>query len=156
MQNPITIYDFLQMPCSKGVGYLSAPYSSGGPDEVTPALRSLRHTLTKSAAGCLYANGLTVINPVIFTHDFSQHYDLPKDHKYWLTLNDMLLRNCTYLLVYKLKGWNDSEGVTYERNFFQLAHRPILALERIFDSKREKPTFSRLDPCVYPTRGADQ
>lgn len=156
MLEQFSIYDFLQMPCSKGVGYLSAPYSSGGKEEVTASLRSLRHTLTRSAVGCLYSNGLTIVNPVVFTHDFAVNYELPKDHKYWITLNDMLLRSCTYLLVYKLKGWNSSEGVIYERNFFQLHSRPIFALERIYDSHREKPQFSRLDPCVYQPRRTDE
>jgi hypothetical protein len=143
----IDIYDLQQID---GVGYLAAPYSTGLRAGALPeGQMGLRAMFTANAAGNLLRHGLTVISPVVYTHGISRQFDLPRDCLSWRKLDNTLLVACSYMIVYMIEGWEESEGVEYERQSYRSAGKPVFGLRRFIDVYTDAPSFLELDKSIY-------
>lgn len=90
--------------------YLAAPYS-----HADPAVRQARFAVVNRVAGELLAMGFEVFSPITMGHVVCEACGLPTGFSFWR-------KNClsfldgwaTHLLVLKLEGWEESEGVSEE------------------------------------------
>jgi len=89
--------------------YLAIPYTH--PD---PAVMDTRAEIADHVAALLTRIGYEVYSPISSWHYIAKKYSLPTDHQYWKRLNDNILSICDRLMVIKLDGWEESQGVQDE------------------------------------------
>lgn len=93
----------------KHLTYLACPYSH--PD---PAVREQRWQAVNVAAGNLMRAGLMVFSPISHTHAIAVVGDLPTGWDYWAAFDRAYLEACNKIIVLKLPGWEESQGVAGE------------------------------------------
>ena len=113
-----------------GFTYLAIPYSH--PD---PAVRAARMRAFWWKAACLINEGVKVVSPMSLEPAVQARPDLAYDWNAWGAYSHALLGVCTRLVVLKLPGWSESEGV---RGEMTEARRLGLAVE-----------FHAPDPASY-------
>lgn len=89
--------------------YLAIPYT-----HADPAVMDARAEVADHVAALLTRAGYEVYSPISSWHHIAKKYDLPTDHAYWKRLNDNILSICDRLMVIKLDGWEESQGVQDE------------------------------------------
>jgi hypothetical protein len=90
--------------------YLGVPYSH---DDPQVRLERFQH-VTRFAAKLADA-GLVVFSPITMTHPMVTIGTCPScSWDYWEKFDTAFLLNCKKLIVYKLPGWEQSEGLTAE------------------------------------------
>lgn len=106
------------------LAYLATPYTrfEGGPQRAFEQAAQL--------AGRLLVVGVKVYSPIVNGHAIAKHSGLdPLDHAVWLPFNQAMLERAEILLVAHMRGWKESEGVTYEIDFCRRAGTPIYDLD---------------------------
>lgn len=103
----------------KTLAYLASPYNH--PD---PEVRKMRHKMANITAAHLISKGIFVISPLthnipLFEVGLRQGWDLWKDYDF------TLVQKCDKLIVLKLPGWEESQGVTDEINLAKKHEIPI-------------------------------
>jgi len=99
--------------------YLASPYSHTDPEVVETRFEAaLRH------ASELSMRGKPVFSPIVHTHLMVKVYGLPGDWQTWWPINKEYMLNCGLMLVLKLDGWEQSDGVVKEINFAQSIDLP--------------------------------
>lgn len=88
--------------------YLAAPYSAATEAETEERMKVFSEVMAK-----LIKKGLIVVSPLL-CHYIRKHGDLPGDWKYWKVYSEVLLINCSELVIINMPGWNESEGVCGE------------------------------------------
>ena len=72
---------------------------------------------------------IAVFCPIAHSHGLSTaaHGVLdPIDHPYWEAIDRLFIDACGALIVAKLDGWQESDGITGEILTFRAANKPIL------------------------------
>lgn len=70
--------------------------------------------------------GIPTFSPIAHSHPIAMHGRLdPFVLNTWLPINHYAFDACEALLVYKLEGWAESEGVAAEIRQFDLDKKPI-------------------------------
>ena len=64
-------------------------------------------------------------SPILHCHDWADRHELPKDADWWRQQNSCMLRNASGLYVLMFDGWNESKGVTQERQLARDLAIPI-------------------------------
>lgn len=107
----------------KGLVYLATPYSH--PD---PYIRTLRFHRVSKVAGVLMDRGVVLFSPISHTHPIAEMHQLPKDWNYWKRYDQIMLKNCSMLVVLMLEGWEASIGVKGEVEIAKELGIPVIYL----------------------------
>lgn len=97
-----------------GMIYLASPLSD--PD---PLVRHLRHELTLWATAQLVLAGRVVFSPIVHDAPLAMHYGLPNTYKFWRPIDHVLISHAAALWTLTLDGWEESVGVSDEREYAQ-------------------------------------
>ena len=89
--------------------YLASPYSHDDPD-----VRQDRFNAVCLKAAELMLKGYFVFSPIAHTHPIALASDLPKGFDYWQEYNEKMIGLCDKVFVYRLDGWEESEGIAGE------------------------------------------
>ena len=100
--------------------YLATPYSH--PD---PAIRQERFELACKVAGEMMSAGKFVYSPIAHTHPIAEVCDLPTDWDYWQYFDEMMIRNCSLVMVVKADGWQESRGIKAEIEIANALGKPV-------------------------------
>lgn len=101
--------------------YLASPYSA--PTEYKKT-RRFKQVCKKAAE--LMEQGNLVFCPIAHSHPIEK-IGMPdiKSGDWWLQQDYAVLKHCSKLVVYKMKGWEKSYGVNKEIEFAQKHNIPI-------------------------------
>ena len=91
--------------------YLASPYSH--PDAM---VRQARFDAACQVKADLIRTGQPVFAPVVTGHPLVR-YGLPGEWSFWQPLAREYLRRCDELVVLRIEGWEESEGVRAEIEF---------------------------------------
>ena len=103
--------------------YLASPYSHPDYRE-----REMRWVLVSQLYASLIKQGHAVYCPIAFHHQIAVVCDLPTDHGFWKKQNRAFLEWADIVMVYKLKGWEESEGIQWE-----VGYAASIAKEVVFE-----------------------
>ena len=88
--------------------YLASPYSHPSAE-----VRRQRYRAVCKAAGELMQSGKMVFSPIAHSHGITlQGIDGGWNH--WRDFDTWFLRRCHHMIVLRLEGWQDSEGISHE------------------------------------------
>lgn len=93
--------------------YLAVPYSD--PD---PAVREYRFNCVNEVALELIKQGHLVFSPISQTHPMEVTTGIRRRFDFWWPYNTAWIDWCEELYVLQLKGWNKSEGVSAEIEYY--------------------------------------
>lgn len=100
--------------------FLASPYTH--PDKT---VREERYGHALNAVVAIAKAGLPVYSPIVHWHLPALHHDLPKDGQFWFKIaSEPFLLAAEEFWVLKLDGWQKSEGVRFEQQFFSMWSRP--------------------------------
>jgi len=91
----------------------------------------------------LIKKGYFVFSPIVYCHLMAGRYKMPTDWKYWHDFNEEFMSRCDKLLIFKLKGWQQSGGIKKE---IEMAKKHKIPVEYIGDTIKKK---IRCNKCVY-------
>lgn len=89
--------------------YLASPYSH--PDAT---VREARFRAVCRRAAAMVREGLLVYSPIAHSHPLAIEAGLPGDWPFWAEHNRRMLERCSALVVLRLPGWEESQGVQAE------------------------------------------
>ncbi len=107
---------------SDRLAYLATAYS-----KYVRGLAAAYHDAAELAGRLLLA-GIKVYSPIVHSHPLAMHSQGaldPLDTSIWYPLNDLMLSKCDILIVGHLQGWDESEGVAGEVQYFEGVWKPI-------------------------------
>lgn len=104
----------------KSLNYLAVPYTH--PD---PAVREGRFQAVNRHAAHLMKQGVHVISPISHSHPIALVGGLPTDWTFWEAYDRAILESCERLIVLKLDGWEQSDGVQAEIRIAEELGLPI-------------------------------
>lgn len=93
--------------------YLAQPYYS--PNE---EIREARFRIAEFMTAYYTQNREVVYAPIVHFHEISKGYYLPKDASFWRDNNFAMLERAHYLRILEMPGWEKSEGLRAEIDFF--------------------------------------
>ena len=64
-------------------------------------------------------------SPILHCHDWADLSDLPKDAAWWRKQNSCMLRNASGMYILLIEGWEESTGVTQERQLARDLALPV-------------------------------
>lgn len=105
--------------------YLASPYSHND-----QTMRKYRYDKVVDLTAKLLNQGYHVISPVVHCHPLAVKHNIATDFTFWKSYNYAILSKCNLLVVYKLKGWEKSEGLQGE---LEMARNLKLPIEFIND-----------------------
>lgn len=100
--------------------YLASPYSHHD-----PLVIRTRFLLAEQCTVRLMQQGEVVFSPIVHCHELAHKYDLPKDAKFWEKYDHSMLRLASALYILQIPGWEQSRGVTMERELAERAYIPV-------------------------------
>jgi nucleoside 2-deoxyribosyltransferase len=115
--------------------YLASPYWHSD-----PAVRNQRFRAACRTTAALLRDGRTVFSPVVFGHALVAH-GLPGGWSFWQRLDREHLANCQKVLVLRLDGWRESEGVRAEVDAAAALGKPI----RYIDASDKAPVATECE-----------
>ena len=88
--------------------------------------------------------GINVYSPIAHTHSIGVWGDLDlKDHVMWLQLDEEMMCVASTLIVARMAGWDESDGIKQEVAFFERNGKPIYDFYpdsfAMIERKRKKP-----------------
>jgi hypothetical protein len=89
--------------------YFGCPYSHKDPEVVQERFEKACRTVAK-----LTSQGYVVISPIIYGHTLIQYHEMPGDWAFWKNFCQSFLVKCSEMMVYKMEGWEESEGLKAE------------------------------------------
>lgn len=100
--------------------YLAAPYSTGLDPDTDPILaQEQRFAAITEACAKLRIKGHMVYSPITMGKPMEQYLPqhLVEDHSFWMDHCYHMLELCEEVWVLTLPGWQESRGVTLEREW---------------------------------------
>lgn len=116
------------------LGYLASPYTRD-----TRSLVAAFQDICRIAAR-LHSAGIYCYSPIAHLHSFAVYGELdPLNLTLWLPHNQMMMDRCDCLIVAQMPGWDESDGIKGEVEYFEKVKKPIFDLEpnRLVLTKRE-------------------
>lgn len=89
--------------------YLASPYTN--PD---PKAREENFRRVSILAAELNSKGIIAFSPITYGHTLLEFKEMPHDWEFWKVFCISFLQHCDELLVYKMPGWEKSNGVSEE------------------------------------------
>lgn len=117
--------------------YLACPYT-----HADPLVREKRFHQATLAAAHLIESGLIVYSPITMTHPIDVVLAGEGEtlgSEYWVRFDEAFMEMCTRMLVLKLAGWEASNGIRREMEWFRRRGRPIEFLEWSAVEARRSP-----------------
>ena len=105
--------------------YLASPYS-----HEDPAVREQRFEEVSAAAAALMARGVHLFCPITHTHPMAVQGSLPTDFAFWEQCDRWYLERCDAIVIAKIDGWRQSNGVKAERKIAAELGLPDIAYDR--------------------------
>ena len=106
-----------------GLTYLASPYSDKDPE-----VKEARFQAVCEYAAKLMRGGTSIFCPIAMCHPIA-NYGLPGDWQFWKKLDELYLGLCDTMVVLKLDGWEQSEGVQAEIEIMKRLNKPILYID---------------------------
>lgn len=103
--------------------YLASPYTMH-PEGHQAAADDIAEQTT-----LLLNAGVWVISPICHSHPLIRFGIDDDSHAFWMWWCGPLMEACDGLIVCRLPGWEESEGVSAEIGAFQMADKPIVFME---------------------------
>lgn len=100
--------------------YLAVPYSHPDPD-----VRADRAAMADCVAAQLFCAGNIVYSPISGWHGVATKHRLPTDWDTWQRHDESFLDWCDEVTVICAPGWEESTGVTAERQYAEKRGKPI-------------------------------
>jgi len=97
------------------LAYLATPYSHDDPS----VMQTRYEAANATAARLMKEHGLNVYSPITHSHPLATDHELPETWEFWQGVDEDYLSVSYCLLVMTLHGYQDSTGVTAER---EIAH----------------------------------
>lgn len=104
--------------------YVGSPYTKypGGLEE------AFRIACAETAR--LMLEGFAVFCPIAHTHSVAHHGNIPKkDHDFWMRVDKPMVDAAVGMIILTMEGWQESEGLQQEVEWFRAAAKPVLFLE---------------------------
>lgn len=89
--------------------YLATPYS-----DHDPAVMEARFDQACAIAGALMAKGEIVFSPIAYTHHIAVRCSLPRGWGYWERYDREMIVRAAKVVVVKIAGWQESQGIRGE------------------------------------------
>jgi len=110
-----------------GFIYLCSPYSSP-----FPAVREARYLAARKAAAKLNAEGRPCFSPIAHSHPMLEDEPgLGVAFEAWRVLDEAMIAACSEVVVLKLPGWDESEGITSELRMAYEIDVPVWFMEPV-------------------------
>lgn len=106
--------------------YLASPYTHPEAE-----VREIRYREVMAQAHRMVMEGQLVYSPIVHFHEMSIQHKMPKDWSYWKNVCEGMLAYSTSLVIYKIPGWDSSEGILAEIKFAESLHLPIKEIEYV-------------------------
>lgn len=100
--------------------YLAAPYSH--PEKVGRLIRFYR---INAKAAELMKSGNIVFSPISHSHPIADQCDLPLHAEFWQEMNESFIDWADIVVVYRLIGWQCSNGVQAEIEYANKTGKPV-------------------------------
>ena len=105
------------------VVYLACPYT-----DPNPAVRKARFDAATAVAADLIRAGRIVYSPITMTHPIDMvlagaSNTLGSD--YWVAFDEAFMEMCSEMVVVRLNGWERSNGIKREIDYFTDRKKPI-------------------------------
>src|ERR1035437_2603648 len=94
---------------NKELIYLASPYTHKSKKIVHERFEKVLELTAR-----LIRKGLFVFSPIAYGHVMAGKNKLPTDSKYWLEFDEKIISKCDKLIVFKINGWKESNGVQAE------------------------------------------
>jgi hypothetical protein len=104
--------------------YIAVPFS-----HKDKKVRDERFEKVTVFAGKLMSEGKYVFSPITHCYPIALRHSLPETWDYWQGYCELMVPKCNRLIVLKLEGWEDSEGVTAEIKLAEALGIPIEYVE---------------------------
>ena len=105
---------------TKPLNYLCTPYTKYGQGHNAAFEEACK------AAGELMRRGMLVHSPIAHSHPIAVHAKLdPVDRAFWMEQSLAMLFECDHVLVLKMPGWNESDGIAQEIRYAEKLGKPI-------------------------------
>lgn len=103
--------------------YLACPYT-----DPNPAVRLARFNVATAVAADLIRAGHIVYSPITMTHPIDivlagESSTLGSD--YWVAFDEAFMAMCSEMVVIRLDGWQNSNGIRREIAYFTEHNKPI-------------------------------
>ena len=112
--------------------YLASPYTH--PD---PKVREDNFRKVSALAAEMNSKGIITLSPITYGHTLLDFKEMPHDWEFWKNFCISFLQHCDEILVYKMPGWEKSNGVTEEVKYAQENNIKISYVEYIEEIKPE-------------------
>jgi hypothetical protein len=100
--------------------YVASPYSHRD-----PAIREHRFQMVEKYIVSELRQKMVAFSPIVYAHKMAVEFGLPTDAEYWKGFNNSIMRRCDSIVILRLKGWDRSKGVEYERQLAEELHMPV-------------------------------
>jgi Domain of unknown function (DUF1937) len=103
--------------------YLACPYTD--PD---PVIRQARFELATAVAADLIRAGHIVYSPITMTHPIDVLLAGASNtlgSEYWVAFDEAFMEMCSEMIIIRLDGWQQSNGIRREIAYFTGRKRPI-------------------------------
>lgn len=107
--------------CSRKKVYLAAPYIHDN----KKVMNERAETIEKKTAELIKSKQIILFSPITYTHEMAKKYCFPTDYKFWLIMNHAFLDWADELWVFRMPGWNYSQGVNDEISYAEDNGIPI-------------------------------
>jgi hypothetical protein len=107
--------------------YLACPYTH--PDK---KVREERFQAATRAAAQLINMGLIVFSPITMTHPLDVVMGGGTEtlgSEYWVAFDEAFMDFCSEMLVLQIAGWDESEGIRREIEYFRARGKPVRFLD---------------------------
>ena len=91
--------------------------------------RKCRYDYTMKRTATLLKQGEMVYSPIVHCHQMSVEYSLPKQYKFWQTIDRHMIALSEGVIVLMMKGWEDSEGMGDEIKYAESLGKEVRYLE---------------------------
>lgn len=109
-----------------GFSYLASPYTHH-----SSLVREARFIAVCKAAAELMRSGKVVFSPIAHSHPIDLHFDHPESGDFWKNQDIQILRCASELIVLKLDGWIDSQGIRWETHMANELGMPVTYMEPV-------------------------
>lgn len=89
--------------------YLASPYTH--PD---PNIREENFKKVSTLAADMNSRGIVTISPITYGHTLLNFKEMPHDWLFWKNFCLSFLQHCEEIVVYKMPGWDKSNGIAEE------------------------------------------
>lgn len=97
---------------SRKIIYIASPYSH--PDD---EVRENNFRLVTQLVADLTEQGYVCMSPITLGHTLLGFKEMPSDWEFWTNFCLSFLEKCEEMIVYKMPGWDKSNGVKAEIEF---------------------------------------